>query len=86
MDVLEEEQIVGDILAVEEEMSNNEVTGTSKIQLFKHLLKALQYANALNLIEKELDDMATTTFYLDEEEMNQGLPEELESSKGQKGI
>ena len=31
MDVLEEEQIVGDIFAVEEEMSNNEVTGTSKI-------------------------------------------------------
>ena len=31
MDVLEEEQIVGDILAVEEEMSNNEVTGKSKI-------------------------------------------------------
>ena len=31
MEVLEEEQIVGDILAVEEEMSNNEVTGTSKV-------------------------------------------------------
>ena len=50
------------------------------------MLKALQYANALNLIEKELNDMATTTFYLDEEIINQGLPEELESNKGQKGI
>ena len=50
------------------------------------MLKALQYANALNVIEKELDDMATTTFYLDEEEMNQDLPVEEESSKGQKGI
>ena len=86
MKVLEEEQIVGDILAVEEEMSNNEVKGTSKINQFKHLLKALQYANALNLIENELNDMATTTFYLDEEIINQGLPEELESNKGQKGI
>ena len=35
------------------------------------MLKALQYANALNLIEKELNDMATTTFYLDEEIINQ---------------
>lgn len=50
------------------------------------MLKALQYANALNLIEKELNDMATTTFYLDEEEMNQDLPVEEESNKGQKGI
>ena len=30
--------------------------------------------------------METTTFYLDEKIINQGLPEELESSKGQKGI
>ena len=50
------------------------------------MLKALQYANALNVIEKELNDMATTTFYLDEEEMNQDLPVEEESNKGQKGI
>ena len=30
--------------------------------------------------------MATTTFYLDEEEMNQDHPVEEESNKGQKGI
>ena len=30
--------------------------------------------------------MATTTFYLDEEEMNQDLPVEEELNKGQKGI
>ena len=30
--------------------------------------------------------METTTFYLDEEIINQGLPEEEESNKGQKGI
>jgi len=61
MKVLEEEQLAGDILAVEEEMSNNEVT------------------------EKELNDIATTTLYLfDEEEMNQDLPVEEESNKGKK--
>ena len=41
MEVLEE-QIVGDILAVEEEISNNEVTGTYKIYYkFQTLLKIL---------------------------------------------
>ena len=42
MKVLEEEQKVGDILAVEEEISNNEVIGTHKIYYkFQTLLKTL---------------------------------------------
>ena len=40
--MLEEEQKVGNILAVEEEISNNEVTGTYKIYYkFQTLLKTL---------------------------------------------
>ena len=92
MNELEEEQKVGDILAMEEEISNNELTGTYKIyQKFQTLLKFLLRTlyiiyKCLKIIERELNDIETTTFHFDEEELNQDPPVEEESNKGQKGI
>ena len=90
MKVLEEEQIVGDILAVEEEISNNEVTGTYKIyykfQTVKNFVKNFIICKCLKIIEKDLYDTETTTFQFDEEKLNQDHPVEEESNKGQKGI